>query len=193
MHEFPGFGLPARAPRLGSGPAQVLQMPGPAVRGLRDLHGNTDRLAAEAGFKVDYFSRVHPGSLPAQRGADGMVEFLAGQERVDRDGRHVFLRSGSVDDRERSRMVLRCLGPLYLVVVRRQIFGTRAMTTVLPAVAVAFAASCVWLTVRVVNRGESWAKWTLLAVIVYAVYFVTLAAFVEATDGSLHRILGGHR
>ena len=67
------------------------------------------------------------------------------------------------------------------------------MTSVLPALAVAFAASCLWLTVRIVNRGESWTKWTLLAFIVYAAYFVALAAYIKATDGTLHRILGGHR
>jgi hypothetical protein len=29
----------------------------------------------------------------------------------------------------------------------------------------AFAAFCVWLTVRIVNRHERWAKWTLAAVV----------------------------
>ncbi|HEY3967077.1 MAG TPA: hypothetical protein VGM05_21130 [Planctomycetaceae bacterium] len=32
--------------------------------------------------------------------------------------------------------------------------------------AVAYAALCVWLTVRIVNRRERWAKWTLAAVFV---------------------------
>lgn len=36
------------------------------------------------------------------------------------------------------------------------------MTILLPALAVAFAAFCVWLTVRIVNRRERWAKWTAL-------------------------------
>ena len=39
------------------------------------------------------------------------------------------------------------------------------MTTVLTLPAVAFAAFCVWLTVRIVNRRERWAKWTLAAVV----------------------------
>ncbi|HEY3965283.1 MAG TPA: hypothetical protein VGM05_12080 [Planctomycetaceae bacterium] len=39
------------------------------------------------------------------------------------------------------------------------------MTIFLPALAVAFAAFCVWLTVRIVNRRERWAKWTLAATI----------------------------
>src|SRR6185369_425653 len=38
---------------------------------------------------------------------------------------------------------------------------TLQMTILLPALAVAFAAFCVWLTVRVVNRRERWAKRTL--------------------------------
>jgi len=37
------------------------------------------------------------------------------------------------------------------------------MNVLLPAVAVVFAAFCVWLTVRIVNRRERWAKWTLAA------------------------------
>jgi multisubunit Na+/H+ antiporter MnhE subunit len=31
---------------------------------------------------------------------------------------------------------------------------------------VAFAALCVWLTVRIINRRERWAKWTLAAALV---------------------------
>ena len=41
----------------------------------------------------------------------------------------------------------------------------RGMTFILPALAVAFAAFCVWLTVRIVNRRERWTKWTLAAAI----------------------------
>ena len=40
------------------------------------------------------------------------------------------------------------------------------MTITLPALAVAFAAFCVWLGVRVYNRRERWAKWTLLGTLV---------------------------
>jgi hypothetical protein len=39
------------------------------------------------------------------------------------------------------------------------------MTILLPALAVAFAAVCVWLTVRIINRRERWAKWTLGVVV----------------------------
>lgn len=45
------------------------------------------------------------------------------------------------------------------------------MTLVLPALSVTFAAICVWLTVRIVNRRERWAKWAAVAVLVYAAYF----------------------
>jgi hypothetical protein len=38
------------------------------------------------------------------------------------------------------------------------------MTIFLPALALAFAAFCVWLTVRIFNRRERWAKWTAVAV-----------------------------
>ena len=40
------------------------------------------------------------------------------------------------------------------------------MTIILPALAAAFAAFCVWLTVRIVNRKERWAKLTALWLIV---------------------------
>ena len=40
------------------------------------------------------------------------------------------------------------------------------MTILIPPLAVAFAAICVWLTVRIVNRRERWAKWTLAATII---------------------------
>ena len=39
------------------------------------------------------------------------------------------------------------------------------MTIFLPTLAVAFAAFCVWLVVRIVNRRERWAKWTLAVVV----------------------------
>jgi hypothetical protein len=39
------------------------------------------------------------------------------------------------------------------------------VSIVLPALGVAFAAFCVWLAVRIFNRRERWAKWTLAAVV----------------------------
>jgi hypothetical protein len=35
-----------------------------------------------------------------------------------------------------------------------------------PALAVTFAAFCLWLTVRIVNRRERWAKWTLAGTVI---------------------------
>src|SRR6185312_12156154 len=49
----------------------------------------------------------------------------------------------------------------------------RTMTLALSIFAVAFASLCVWLALRIVNRRERWAKWTL-AVIVTATPFVYL-------------------
>ena len=40
------------------------------------------------------------------------------------------------------------------------------MEIILPVLAVAFAAFCVWLGVRIVNRRERWAKWTLAGTII---------------------------
>jgi hypothetical protein len=46
------------------------------------------------------------------------------------------------------------------------------MTIILPALAVAFAAFCVWLGVRIVNRREKWAKWTLALTVALPVLYV---------------------
>jgi hypothetical protein len=46
------------------------------------------------------------------------------------------------------------------------------MSIVLPALAFAFAAFCVWLTVRIVNRRERWAKWMLAAVVGIPVLYI---------------------
>jgi hypothetical protein len=43
------------------------------------------------------------------------------------------------------------------------------MTIVLPTLAVAFAAFCVWLTVRIVNR-QSGMKWAIMVVVLSALY-----------------------
>jgi hypothetical protein len=40
------------------------------------------------------------------------------------------------------------------------------MTMLFPTLAIAFAAFCVWLTVRIVNRREKWAKRTAWTVVV---------------------------
>ena len=41
----------------------------------------------------------------------------------------------------------------------------RDMIIFLPALAIAFTAFFVWLMVRIINRRERWAKWTLAAVV----------------------------
>jgi hypothetical protein len=42
------------------------------------------------------------------------------------------------------------------------------MIVLLRALAATFAAFCIWLTVRIVNRRERWAKWTLVGAIIGA-------------------------
>jgi hypothetical protein len=46
------------------------------------------------------------------------------------------------------------------------------MTIVLPVLSVVFAAFCVWLTVRIANRKERWAKRTLALVVGLPVLYV---------------------
>ena len=46
------------------------------------------------------------------------------------------------------------------------------MTILLPALATAFAAFCVCLGVRIINRRERWAKWTLSVVVGLPVLYV---------------------
>lgn len=59
------------------------------------------------------------------------------------------------------------------------------MTILVPTLAVAFAALCVWLTVRIVNRKERWAKWALAAVVGLPVlYFLS---FGLAIKGFYHK------
>jgi hypothetical protein len=47
------------------------------------------------------------------------------------------------------------------------------MTIFISALAVAFAALCVWLTVRIVNRRERWAKRTALILAMVLAYLVS--------------------
>jgi hypothetical protein len=49
------------------------------------------------------------------------------------------------------------------------------MSIILPALAVAFAAVCVWLGVRIVNRRERWAKWTAVGLALLVAYPLSLA------------------
>ena len=65
------------------------------------------------------------------------------------------------------------------------------MTILLPALGVAFAAFCVWLTVRIVNRWERWAKWTLAAFVGLSVLYVL--SFGPACWISSHTLDRGDR
>ncbi|MBI3866707.1 MAG: hypothetical protein HY290_32905, partial [Planctomycetia bacterium] len=46
------------------------------------------------------------------------------------------------------------------------------MTILLPALAVIFAAVNVWLIVRIINRKERWAKWTIAATLCLPALYV---------------------
>ena len=59
------------------------------------------------------------------------------------------------------------------------------MAVVLPVLSVTFAAFSVWLTVRIVNRRERWAKWTACGVLLLAMVSYPLSigpAAIWATD-----------
>jgi len=47
------------------------------------------------------------------------------------------------------------------------------MNILLAVLAAAFAAFCVWLIVRIVNRRERWAKWMLATMLLLPVLYVT--------------------
>ena len=51
-------------------------------------------------------------------------------------------------------------------------YGEIILTIILSTLAVTFAAFCVWLMVRIVNRRERWAKWTLALAIGPPVLYV---------------------
>lgn len=46
------------------------------------------------------------------------------------------------------------------------------MNIILPSLIIAFTAVCVWLMVRIVNRRERWAKWTLAAIVGLPVLYI---------------------
>jgi hypothetical protein len=65
-------------------------------------------------------------------------------------------------------------------------------SVVLPALAIAFAAFCVWLAVRIFNRRERWAKRTLAAAVgLPALYVATFgpACWLAAKDEAFERIV----
>jgi len=53
------------------------------------------------------------------------------------------------------------------------------MTMILPTLAVAFAAFCVWLTVRIVNRREPLAIAVGLAIVLTAISAAAATAFIS--------------
>jgi hypothetical protein len=53
------------------------------------------------------------------------------------------------------------------------LFRRPRMEILLPAVGIALSAFCVWLTVRIVNRRERWAKWTLGVLVAFIIGYPT--------------------
>ncbi len=63
------------------------------------------------------------------------------------------------------------------------------MDIALLVLAVAFAAACVWLVVRIVNRRERWAKRTLAAVLVaLAMYLASFGLLIKLPESIITRI-----
>jgi len=63
------------------------------------------------------------------------------------------------------------------------------MATALLISGIAFAAFCIWLGVRIVNRRERWAKWTLAAVLVaLAMYLASFGLLVKLPESIITRI-----
>jgi hypothetical protein len=59
----------------------------------------------------------------------------------------------------------------------------------LPVLAVAFAAFCIWLTVRIVNRWERWAKWALTAALgVPMLYVLSFGPACRLVENQMLRV-----
>jgi hypothetical protein len=54
------------------------------------------------------------------------------------------------------------------------------MSITLPALVAAFAAFCVWLTVRIVNRSERWAKWTAAGIVAFFIIYPVSYPWAQA-------------
>jgi hypothetical protein len=67
------------------------------------------------------------------------------------------------------------------------------MKFLLPTLAVAFGAFCVWLTVRIINRRERWAKWTLAVMIAVlpALYILSFGLAVRSSAVPLREYQNG--
>jgi hypothetical protein len=83
-----------------------------------------------------------------------------------------------MDQHEDPRPALRLLVAVIGLVVLTPVAAVAAMLF-LPAAAVASSAFCVWLAVRIVNRRERWAIWTLAGLLGLA---ALLAALNQATE-----------
>ena len=71
------------------------------------------------------------------------------------------------------------------------------MSIVVSTLGIAFAGFCVWLTVRIVNRRERWAKWTLATILpglplLYVLSFGPACWITRQDDPNLRRF-GGHQ
>jgi hypothetical protein len=45
-------------------------------------------------------------------------------------------------------------------------------------VGAAFAAFCIWLTMRIVNRRERWAKWTAIVIVALFLYVLSIGPLI---------------
>src|SRR5438045_1440998 len=60
------------------------------------------------------------------------------------------------------------------------------MAILLAVIGVAFVAFCIWLTVRIINRRERWAKRTLAVVTASGAYLPAYACMVEPHAEEIH-------
>src|SRR5580765_537788 len=60
------------------------------------------------------------------------------------------------------------------------------MTTLFFILAIAFAAICIWLTVRIINRWERWAKWLAVAVAAMTLYPLTFGPVCWIANSNAH-------
>lgn len=79
--------------------------------------------------------------------------------------------------------VLLCLRALFSCQIDQGCCPRTIILTIFLTLPAAFAAICVWLTVRIVNRREMWAKWMLAAMVgVPALYVASFGPIVWLAD-----------
>jgi drug/metabolite transporter (DMT)-like permease len=84
-------------------------------------------------------------------------------------------RMPGMSERQTNRAILGVIvvaGVVVLAEWQRHRQESLSLTILVPALAVAFAASCVWLAVRIINRRERWAKRTLAAMVGVPILYV---------------------